>query len=75
MILSLESSIVRTRTPDDPIAGAGFLIGNGLILTCAHVVASALDVPESRREAPADELLLDFPLVEPACTMTARVIH
>lgn len=68
MISSLESSIVRMHTSDGARVGAGFLVGDGLVLTCAHVVSAALDISEDAQEAPANGVLLDFPLVEPEHT-------
>jgi tetratricopeptide (TPR) repeat protein len=65
----LGPSTIRIRTSDDKVIGAGFLVGERYVLTCAHVV------PADIQEAPADEVLLDFPLIEPERTLTAHVIH
>lgn len=72
MTMSLASSLVRIYTASGEAVGAGFLIGDGLILTCAHVVAAALEIPEDVQEASGDEVLLDFPLVELKRRLTAR---
>jgi len=71
----LESSIVRIRTPESSIAGAGFLVEERRVLTCAHVVAAALGISADEPKVPIDRVLLDFPLVDPERTLTARVIH
>jgi hypothetical protein len=42
---SLEASLVRIRTADSRVVGAGFLVGEHHILTCAHVVSQALGLP------------------------------
>jgi hypothetical protein len=39
---SLEASLVRIHTTDGRVVGAGFLVGEMHILTCAHVVAGAV---------------------------------
>ena len=53
--------LVRVRTPDGAVAGAGILVGDHLALTCAHVVNSALGQPSMEVSAPAGNVLLDFP--------------
>ena len=42
---SLEASLVRIRTADGRVVGAGFLVGEHHILTCAHVVSVAVASP------------------------------
>ncbi len=39
---SLDASLVHIRTPEGRVGGAGFLVGEQQILTCAHVVSQAL---------------------------------
>jgi tetratricopeptide (TPR) repeat protein len=70
----LDSAIVRIRTTDDCVVGAGFLVGQRQVLTCAHVVAQALGLPDHVPEMPQDEVRLDFPLVAPNQELTARVV-
>ncbi len=43
---SLEASLVRIHTADGRVVGAGFLVGERHILTCAHVVACCGDLRE-----------------------------
>jgi V8-like Glu-specific endopeptidase len=45
--------------------GAGFLLSGQYILTCAHVVAQALEIPETSENPGEPEIEVDFPLVEP----------
>ena len=75
MIRSLESAIVRIRMADGRVVGAGFLVAEKQVLTCAHVVVQALGLTGDIPAAPQAEVHLDFPLVAPGCILTARVIH
>ncbi|MFF7130482.1 trypsin-like peptidase domain-containing protein [Streptomyces sp. NPDC008240] len=43
--------------------GAGFLVADDVVCTCAHVVAGALCVPDATEQAPCTPLDLDFPLL------------
>ena len=52
MAISLNAAIVRIRAANDRIVGTGFLVEKRQALTCAHVIAQALDVPEDAPEAP-----------------------
>jgi hypothetical protein len=72
---TIEPSIVRIRAPDGGTVGAGFLVAEGQVLTCAHVVAAALGLPEDTPETPQAVVYLDFPLVAPGRILTARVTH
>jgi tetratricopeptide (TPR) repeat protein len=45
------------------------------MLICAHVVATTLGISEDTPGIPTDEVRLDFPLIEPGCKLTARVVH
>ena len=75
MTRSLNSAVVRIRAADSQVVGAGFLVAERQVLTCAHVVAQALGLPDSALEMPQAEAHLDFPLVAPGRILTARVIH
>lgn len=81
MTTSLNSAIVRVRTADDRVVGAGFLVGRRQVLTCAHVIAQALglpgDAPEAEKPGFSEKtrLLLDFPLVAPEQQPVARVVR
>ncbi len=80
MTTQLESSIVRIRAANGRTIGAGFLVGDRRVLTCAHVVAGALglpnDAPEVQKPGFSEKtrFLLDFPLVAPEQRLTARVV-
>lgn len=70
----LVSSIVRIRTSEDRVVGAGLLVGDRKILTCAHVVARTLDLPDDTPCTPQSEVYLDFPLIAPQHIIKAQVI-
>lgn len=57
-------SIVRIKKKNGGEVGAGFLVAKRHVLTCAHVVADALDlgVIDDETERPQGEVHLDFPL-------------
>jgi hypothetical protein len=75
MTLPFESAIVRIHDADGDVVGTGFLVGDRYILTCAHVVAYALDIPEDTTEPPEAMLELDFPLLVAGEILSARVCH
>ena len=69
-----DSSITRIHAADGRTIGAGFLVGNRQVLTCAHVVAEALSLHDDVSDLPQAHLRLDFPLVAPGEILTAHVI-
>ena len=71
---SIDTSLVRIRTIGGGVVGAGFLVGKCQVLTCAHVVAQALDLPETSRDPPLAPIVLDFPLLAPRTRLAARVV-
>jgi TIR domain/Trypsin-like peptidase domain len=71
---SIEASLVRIHTPDGHVVGAGFLVGERYILTCAHVVAGALGLVDDTSEKPEALVSLDVPRVAPGQMLTARVV-
>lgn len=75
MTTSLESAIVRIRAATGAAVGTGFLVTGRHVLTCAHVVTGALGLLPDAADPPQAELHLDFPLLAPESTLTARVSH
>src|SRR5262249_49470273 len=71
---SLKASLVRIHTADGHVVGAGFLVGERHILTCAHVVAGALGLADDASEKPQVPVHLDVPRVAPRKLLTARVV-
>ncbi|MGH2498009.1 MAG: trypsin-like peptidase domain-containing protein, partial [Ktedonobacteraceae bacterium] len=71
-----KEAIVRIFTSDENnIAGAGFLVSDKHLLTCAHVIAEALNVPQSTPEIPTSAVSFDFPLVSPGTMLSAHVVY
>src|SRR6266516_827328 len=71
---SIDTSLVRIHTKDGGIAGAGFLVGERHILTCAHVIAEALDLADDTKDPPSSTVSLDFPQLALHTLLSARVI-
>jgi S1-C subfamily serine protease len=74
MAAPLESSIVRFRKSNGAVVGAGFLVSEKHIVTCAHVVADALGIARDTQNRPTEDVYLDFPLVDSETQLTARVV-
>ncbi|WP_293338112.1 CHASE2 domain-containing protein [Microcoleus sp. CAWBG58] len=74
MVSPLESSVVRIYSRSGLPIGAGFLVSDKYILTCAHVVADALGEGRETVEMPEGEVTLDFPILAPGQQFKARVI-
>jgi len=75
MTTSLNSAIVRIRAPSGTVVGTGFLVTGRHVLTCAHVVTSALGLSQDPPNPPKADLHLDFPLLAPESNLTARLSH
>ncbi|MBP5977948.1 trypsin-like peptidase domain-containing protein [Brasilonema sp. CT11] len=74
MTTPLESSVVRIYSNSGKVVGAGFLVSQKHILTCAHVVAYALGLARNIVEKPEQAVSLDFPIVAAKQLYKARVI-
>ncbi|MEL7039084.1 MAG: trypsin-like peptidase domain-containing protein [Cyanobacteria bacterium J06592_8] len=76
MTKALESSVVRiySNLSNQVVVGAGFLVTEKYILTCAHVVASALGIDSSSLQIPTESIHLDFPLVARETRLRAKVV-
>jgi len=77
---SLDASLVRilidNQEPRRP-EGAGFLVTPQHILTCVHVVNTALgrNLNAADQPSPASEVFLDFPLLNNHCLLRAKILH
>lgn len=71
---SLEAAVVRIRTVEKNVVGAGFLVGKRQVLTCAHVIAQALGLAENLEEPPLGCIVMDFPLLAPHMRLAAKVV-
>jgi hypothetical protein len=72
---SPDASLVRIRTVDGVVIGAGFLVGERQILTCAHVVSQACSLTDHLLDVPQGVVSLDFPLISPRTLFTAKVVQ
>lgn len=59
---ALAAAVVRVKGRDGVVAGAGFLVADDLVLTCAHVVSDALDRPREKAVEAGTEVAVDLPL-------------
>ncbi|MEH2108457.1 trypsin-like peptidase domain-containing protein [Nostoc sp.] len=76
-IQTFRSAIARIFHPHGAVVGVGFLVSGrtrNYILTCAHVVTSALSLPEDIVEAPSNDIYLDFPLIASGQQLKAKVV-
>ncbi|MFF7097311.1 trypsin-like peptidase domain-containing protein [Streptomyces rubradiris] len=75
----LASGTVRLRDGHGDSAGTGFLVGDGLVLTCAHVVCDALGKPRDTEVLAGARVTLDMPLLAgpgaPGHDIEAEVAH
>ncbi|MEV7812001.1 trypsin-like peptidase domain-containing protein [Streptomyces flaveolus] len=62
----LPRAVAELRAPDGRVAGAGFLVAEDLLVTCAHVVRAA-------GAGPGEPVLLTFPNVPGADRLEGRV--
>jgi S1-C subfamily serine protease len=74
MTAALESSVVRIYSNTGGVIGAGFLVSQKRILTCAHVIALAQGIKATTANMPATQVSLDFPRVAPGQPLSARVV-
>ncbi|MFG3249987.1 trypsin-like peptidase domain-containing protein [Streptomyces sp. NPDC048187] len=61
---ALNMAVVRISGKSDTIAGAGFLVTQDRVLTCAHVVSDALERDRDAEVAAGSTVLVDFPLAD-----------
>ncbi|WP_392533371.1 trypsin-like peptidase domain-containing protein [Nostoc sp. C117] len=76
-IQTFRSAIARIFYPNGAVVGVGFLVSGrtqNYILTCAHVVTSALSLPEDIVEVPSNDIYLDFPLIASGQKLKAKVV-
>ena len=57
----LRNSVVRISGPEGGYAGLGYRVSADLVVTCAHVVAEALNHDADAAEPPAGQVLVDAP--------------
>ncbi|MDY7008481.1 MAG: trypsin-like peptidase domain-containing protein [Cyanobacteriota bacterium] len=74
MVKPLKSCVVRVFNTGERPVGTGFLVAPDYVVTCAHVVAQALDIDEDSLEAPRNPIYIDFPIIEKDKFFSARVV-
>lgn len=72
--LALDHALVRILKGNHDPSGGGVLIPSRHILTCAHVVATALGLPEDAQDMPEQLVDFDFPLL-PGSPLQAKVFR
>lgn len=70
--MMLNDAIVRIFDANRQVVGAGFLVAEKYILTCAHVISQALRKYDT--DIPSEDVYLDFPLAAPEITYKSRVM-
>ena len=63
MPAGIDGAIVRIWNKN-LVVGAGFLVDEGHIMTCAHVLDAAVGRPRNTPEHPEEFVAVDFPLVD-----------
>ncbi|MHC5914264.1 MAG: trypsin-like peptidase domain-containing protein [Nostoc sp.] len=72
---TLKAAIARIYHKNGiTVVGAGFLVGDRYLLTCAHVIAEALGILSNTQELPIGIIELDFPLIAPGQKLKAKVV-
>ncbi len=71
----LEAAVARVRSAAGAVVGGGFLVDPSHVVTCAHVVASALG-RSGQDDVPAEweTVVIEFPLVAPGVSVPAHVV-
>src|SRR5437667_2218465 len=57
---TLDASLVRILTADGRVVGAGFLVSDRQVLTCAYILNQALDLPNQSTKHPQEPISLDL---------------
>jgi hypothetical protein len=70
---TFKRAIARIYNSNGAVVGAGFLISNQYLLTCAHVVTAALGIPKETVTAPSELIKLDFPLIAAGTMLESEV--
>jgi V8-like Glu-specific endopeptidase len=73
-VKAFKASIVRIFHPNGAVVGAGFLVSPQHMLTCAHVVTTALGIRQDTVEMPTGAIDLDFPLIAAGQKIQAEVV-
>lgn len=71
---AFKSAIARIYHSNGAVVGAGFLVAERHLLTCAHVVTAALGISITTTDAPTNSIELHFPLIALGHKVRAKVV-
>lgn len=71
---AFTKAIARIYHANGAVVGAGFLVSERHLITCAHVVATALGISQNVRDMPVASVELDFPLIAPGQKVKSKVV-
>jgi vWA-MoxR associated protein C-terminal domain/Trypsin-like peptidase domain/vWA-MoxR associated protein middle region (VMAP-M) 1 len=71
---TFKCSIARIFAVNNGVIGAGFLVSDRHLLTCAHVVAAALELPNDTAEMPSELVEFDLPLLNAGRRVSGKVV-
>ena len=69
-----RSAIARIYNTNGKVVGAGFLVSQQHLVTCAHVVTAALGIVTNTQDSPDGIIEFDFPLIAPGQKVKAKVV-
>lgn len=69
-----RSAIARIYNTNGKVVGAGFLVSQQHLVTCAHVVTAALGIVTNTPDSPDGIIEVDFPLIAPGQKVKAKVV-
>ncbi|SET06056.1 WD40 repeat [Geodermatophilus poikilotrophus] len=69
----INAALARVRARNGAVVGSAFLVDSDHVVTCAHVVTSALGRRTQERPGEDDLVQVDFPLQAPGQVTQARV--
>ncbi|MEG4320631.1 MULTISPECIES: trypsin-like peptidase domain-containing protein [unclassified Microcoleus] len=71
---AFKGAIARIYHANGAVVGAGFLVSDRYLITCAHVVAAALSIAQNTQEQPTGTIELDFPLIAAGQKVKSKVV-
>lgn len=74
MKTEIQNCLARVLNHAGQVTGAGFLVGNSHVITCAHVVNHSFGRSASSGARPAEKVTLDFPYFNPSAKATAKIV-
>jgi V8-like Glu-specific endopeptidase len=69
-----RSAIARIYNKQGKVVGAGFLVSQQHLVTCAHVVTASLGIVTNTQDSPDGIIEVDFPLIAPGQKVKAKVV-